>query len=410
MLSAICLVNYFEGGSLPRDRAVLYKLCVEGLLHHWDQRRGIRSDFSLEEKLRACRNVALVMQAEDRAEYPHDLVEASFEQTLGDAGRAKRLLEHVRNRTGLLLERRAGIFAFAHLTFQEYLTACAVHEGNPLDIDGDRLIAEHTDGRWEEVIALYCGLSPTPAARSMIERLLAAACSDQLGSVLADAYLAAGPELAGDHALRLKVIRRVAALPSSQSSQLLRFSAEDVAPSANELLGRGESPSSLSAAAMWFLHNKGRLDPSALEDRLRLWRTLSLAGLTEVTLVAHFLNILQGFITEPEIYLAPALSHYGSQAGVGLLFFSIAGLTGSDCCRALYEIFRAIGLLGAEPSTVFYWDPRRYPPGIELYPDIARLARLTALRLQNDKHREQLVAWAEALERQEGFAERKPTL
>lgn len=34
MLSAICLVNYFEGGQLPKDRAVLYKLCVEGLLHH----------------------------------------------------------------------------------------------------------------------------------------------------------------------------------------------------------------------------------------------------------------------------------------------------------------------------------------------------------------------------------------
>src|SRR5205823_11907576 len=68
MLSAICLVNYFEGGELPKDRARLYKLCVEGLLHHWDQRRGIRSEYSLEEKLRACREVAIAMQADDRAE------------------------------------------------------------------------------------------------------------------------------------------------------------------------------------------------------------------------------------------------------------------------------------------------------------------------------------------------------
>ena len=60
MLSAICLVNYFEGGELPRDRSKLYQLCVEGLLHHWDQRRGIRSDFTLQEKLRVCREIALM--------------------------------------------------------------------------------------------------------------------------------------------------------------------------------------------------------------------------------------------------------------------------------------------------------------------------------------------------------------
>ena len=52
MLSAICLVYYFEGGRLPEDRALLYKFCVEGLLHNWDQRRGIHSEFTLQEKLR----------------------------------------------------------------------------------------------------------------------------------------------------------------------------------------------------------------------------------------------------------------------------------------------------------------------------------------------------------------------
>ncbi len=51
MLSAICLVDYFEGGRLPQDRCLLYRLCVEGLLHHWDQRRGIHSEFGLGEKL-----------------------------------------------------------------------------------------------------------------------------------------------------------------------------------------------------------------------------------------------------------------------------------------------------------------------------------------------------------------------
>lgn len=106
MLSAICLVNYFEGGSLPTDRAMLYRLCVEGLLHHWDKRRGIHSEFTLEEKLRACREVAIGMQAVDRAEWRAADVRAVFTTSLADEVRAEQLLEHVRYRTGLLVERR----------------------------------------------------------------------------------------------------------------------------------------------------------------------------------------------------------------------------------------------------------------------------------------------------------------
>ena len=121
LLSAICLVNYFEGGELPAQPGVLYRLCVEGLLHHWDARRGIRSAFSLEEKMEVCREVALAMQADDRAEYTDQQVLRIFTATLQDAARARKLLEYIRQRTGLLIERRPGVFAFAHLTFQEYL-------------------------------------------------------------------------------------------------------------------------------------------------------------------------------------------------------------------------------------------------------------------------------------------------
>ncbi len=106
MLSAVCLVNYFEGGKLPQDRAVLYKLCVEGLLHNWDQRRVIVSAYSLTEKLRVCREVAIAMQAADRAEAPANEIRDIFASTLMDEDRAERLLEHIRYRTGVLIERR----------------------------------------------------------------------------------------------------------------------------------------------------------------------------------------------------------------------------------------------------------------------------------------------------------------
>jgi predicted NACHT family NTPase len=216
MLSAICLVNYFEGGRLPKDRAVLYRLCVGGLLHNWDQRRGILSEFTFEEKLRVTREVALEMQVNDRAEYELAKVQAVFAAVLKNEERAATLLEHIRYRTGLLLERRPAVFAFAHLTFQEYLAARAIHEGNRSGIGIEQLIREYDDPRWQEVIALYCGISPAPVAiaKQVIEAL--AAHSNVSGALIGEAYFSSGPELAEDNELRHKVMWSLARSQSSQ--------------------------------------------------------------------------------------------------------------------------------------------------------------------------------------------------
>lgn len=270
MLSAICLVNYFEGGRLPKDRAVLYKLCVEGLLHHWDQRRGIHSEFGFDEKLRTCREVALAMQADNLAEYGADKAQEIFATVLGDSARAERLLNHIRRRTGLLLERRPGIFAFAHLTFQEYLAARAVHEGNRLGVDAERLVREHDDGRWQEVIALYSGLAPAPATRDMIGRLIAQSDTHSLSGVLAEAYLSAGPELSQDHELRRRVLERIAIAPGRWPSQLNRFPTSEIALIANEFVGKIKSQG-VSEAHHWLFKHPDFLDVTFLAKRLRGW-------------------------------------------------------------------------------------------------------------------------------------------
>ncbi len=72
---------------------------------------------TLDEKLHICREIAMAVQSDDRAEYEGEKVQRIIAAILGDPTRAQKLREHIRYRTGILLERRPGIFAFAHLTF-----------------------------------------------------------------------------------------------------------------------------------------------------------------------------------------------------------------------------------------------------------------------------------------------------
>jgi hypothetical protein len=305
MLSAVCLVNYFEGGQLPRDRAVLYRLCVEGLLHHWDHRRGIRSEFTLNEKLRVCREVALAMQSDDRAEYEADKLCEIFEEVLNDEGASRKLLEHVRYRTGLLLERRPGVFAFAHLTFQEYLAARSVYEGNLLGIDAKRLVSEHADPRWKEVIALYCGLAPASAAIAVIKGLVNQPNSDVLSSVLAEAYLSCGAEVHKDSELRTQVLERIACAPGNPNGELSRFSDDEIAPIANRFVGCTGVVDCISESYWWLQFNPQAIQERALLERLKQWRDLNPFDASDLIELLHKYgsnDVLQELSVKVEMY------------------------------------------------------------------------------------------------------------
>ncbi len=288
MLSAICLVNYFEGGRLPEDRSKLYQLCMEGLLHHWDQRRGIHSKFAFDEKLRVCRELALAMQAQDRAECEAARVEELFREVMGDSEKAKELVEHIRYRTGLLVERRPGVFAFTHLTFQEYLAARAVHEGNHLGIDPERLVQEHDDGRWHEVIALYCGLAPAPDARKVIELLIERPDTAALAIVLAEGYFSAKPDLVRDKELRKRVIERIAVAPATPKNQLQRFGKDEIEKTANRCVGRIRSDLNVSQSLELFESGFLLLDIPGLTERLKFFREMTPTQLGELVYLLHW--------------------------------------------------------------------------------------------------------------------------
>jgi hypothetical protein len=429
MLSAICLVNYFEGGELPKDRAMLYRLCVEGLLNHWDHRRGIRSEYSLDEKLRVSREVAISMQKDDRAEYESEKVLKVFSEVLKNKDRAKKLLEHIRYRTGLLIERRAGVFAFAHLTFQEYLAARSVYESNRLKVDVDYLAREHADGRWNEVIALYCGLASSKSARQMIELLISQPATTALANVLAEAFLSSMSELSEDKRLRERVVRQIAVCPIPAASQLERFAIGDVVKTANFCVGRANNPFNLSGAYAWLRNQPAKIDHVQLARRLEGWRSLNSNQKCELIYLIHAHGsdrVLGKVASDPQLYAAAgpefdSRQMYVSQAEIALRAFYIRfadyDQTGVGTDKAFLEILRVITQqknLGTpwffNASRLFYKNGSlKRPFEKTTWPEFIMLARKFAAQLGGEKNEDAVVleTWADQLENEMQLRRRK---
>jgi hypothetical protein len=280
------------------------------------------------------------MQAEDRAEFEGERVRDVFNRVLGDEKRASNLLEHIRYRTGLLLERRPNIFGFAHLTFQEYLAARAIHEGNRLGVDANQLVREHDDGRWKEVIALYSGLATTPAARDLIEQLIKQDDTRSLGEVLTEAYFSAGADLAQDQGLRKRVIERVAVAPGTYS--LTRFSLGEVTTIANALVGTIKSCISTSASYVWLMRNSTQIDMISLEKRIKNWQKMTPNQVLELIYLFHRFapdEMLEEIAKIPCLYssIGPSFeneseseSAYSSQAEIAIMALLARDSVGSS--------------------------------------------------------------------------------
>src|SRR5262249_40624490 len=89
-------------------------------------------------------------------------MEISRDKTEKARSRAELFLRVIDERAGLLVERAAGVYAFAHLTFQEYLAARGIADRE--DYIAYTLRRLH-DLWWREVILLEVGHLSTPNTR-----------------------------------------------------------------------------------------------------------------------------------------------------------------------------------------------------------------------------------------------------
>jgi len=157
---------------LPDRRAELYHEAVEVLLGKWDEAKALIPEtpilqdapFDTGDKRLMLQALALHMHERGIKEIDAGALEefltVAFARHVPDFGEAQRtaarFLHVIKERTGLLIERGEGLFAFSHLTFQEYLTALVLSERADF-IDYSLGKINDVWESWQEVILLEAG-------------------------------------------------------------------------------------------------------------------------------------------------------------------------------------------------------------------------------------------------------------
>ena len=165
LVSILCVVHRFLGRTIPEHRVTLYEKCTDALLYEWDRAKFPEGSeigqLDASSKRRLLMGIARKVHDEHAAEIPESEVAQHFAAILPDLGRpagdARAMIEQIRDRSGLLVERRPGFFGFSHLTFQEYL--CALEYVRTRSFD--ELVDHYEEPWWHEVIVLAAG---TPGA------------------------------------------------------------------------------------------------------------------------------------------------------------------------------------------------------------------------------------------------------
>ncbi len=176
LTTILCVVHRFLGKTIPEHRVTLYDKCTDVLLYEWDRAKFAEDatvgKLDANAKRKLLMGLARAMQDGGNAEISEAEVVEHFRKVLPEIGGsgldAKSIVNEIRDRSGLLVEKRPGYFGFSHLTFQEYLTALDyVHSG-----DWKQLVPRFESTHWHEVIALAAGVQGNHAGE-MVKALLA---------------------------------------------------------------------------------------------------------------------------------------------------------------------------------------------------------------------------------------------
>ncbi|MER6912319.1 NACHT domain-containing protein [Streptomyces sp. NPDC000594] len=220
LAAMLCAMHLHRGRQLPRDRMELYRNALHTLVHDRDADRNVpsalASGLSLADKLVLLRDLAWRLSDNNRSEIAleqaagHVTAKLRAMRHLDDLDGA-RVLEQLRERSGVLRSPADDRLDFVHRTFQEYLAA---KEATEEDRIGNLVGRAHLD-LWRETIIMAAGHATTRQREELLHgildradteprpartlRLLAAACQETLPTVSVD--LAARLDAAVDRLL-----------------------------------------------------------------------------------------------------------------------------------------------------------------------------------------------------------------
>ncbi|GAA1263022.1 hypothetical protein GCM10009677_13340 [Sphaerisporangium rubeum] len=215
LLTMIANVHMYRD-KLPGSRAELYAEMCDVLLHRRQEAKALTDVTGLRgpQKERVVRHLALTM-TRDRVEHvPTANAELLIARVLRQVSRdvsPRTFLEEVR-KSGLLVERENGVYSFAHLTLQEYLTAAQIRE-HPEHVAW--LTRSVDDPWWRETTLLW-------AAASDATPVIAACLASGTVRALAMAFDCAEEALAVDPGTRAELDTVLSALDPHSSDEARR--------------------------------------------------------------------------------------------------------------------------------------------------------------------------------------------
>lgn len=169
LLSMICLA-YNDTLKIPKRRVELYEEALDALLKKWDASRNIQRDeiykkLSLGRKRQMFSRIGAEGFEKGKIFFPMRQLAQSVENYLknlppddtNEVVEGETVLKSISAQHGILVERAKGIYAFAHLTFQEYYTAKYIVDNAHLGTLNN-LIHHLPDQRWREVFLMTVSL------------------------------------------------------------------------------------------------------------------------------------------------------------------------------------------------------------------------------------------------------------
>jgi len=218
MLTMIATVHD-NRGALPGRRVELYAEICDVLLGRRQEAKGLEVILTPAQKQSVLQVLALaLMQKRVRSFGMAEgsaLIQNQLQRVPGADLGPESFLKHIRDVSGLLVERERDTFEFAHLSFQEYLAAAEIQTTHQASLLNEHIV----DAWWAETIRLY-------AAQSDTTELIRAALKNQTLVSMTLAYDCLEEGLSADPEVQQQLVDTFEKGLESDNADLARFAAE----------------------------------------------------------------------------------------------------------------------------------------------------------------------------------------